>query len=400
MENKTNFLFLKFVLIALVFGIGGGIVGDIVTRAYILKDSYDIPLFGDINVPGGNFGSSGLVIESPRKVIVEQNTKALETIGSVSKNIVGIFAKKKNESDLKIVPGTSISSSYDLDKPLAQGFVLTSDGWIMSTYMPEDPQAILDKAKATTSLSQKQAWLDNYSIISKDGQVYKVSDFLSDSVAGVTFWRIDAKDLSVKQLRKISEISRGQIAIAVDFQGSSLLTALSSKYPTSLPNVLSSDRSYAELTMTDDLKRMAGSFVFNIEGDLIGVASSTGKVKPVNSFYSSLTNLLQKKAIKHPLLGVNYLELARFADANTSKILGKGALIQADEKGVAIQKGSPAEKAGLLAGDIIITANAVSLDRENTLSEVIAVEAPGNEVYLTIIRKDKEVQIKVILEGK
>lgn len=58
---------------------------------------------------------------------------------------------------------------------------------------------------------------------------------------------------------------------------------------------------------------------------------------------------------------------------------------------------SPAAKAGLQRGDIIIAVNETRLDAQNPLAEVIAKFKPGDVVTLTIQRNDAEQKLKVTL---
>ena len=93
MENNNKNPLVVIIVISLLFGIAGGIGGEIFARVYLLQNAYKVPLFGEINVPQNVYGGSNLIIESPKKVIVEQNTKVLETVNSAKKNIVGIFIR-------------------------------------------------------------------------------------------------------------------------------------------------------------------------------------------------------------------------------------------------------------------------------------------------------------------
>jgi hypothetical protein len=71
-----------------------------------------------------------------------------------------------------------------------------------------------------------------------------------------------------------------------------------------------------------------------------------------------------------------------------------------DEKGVKISgtsPGSPAEKAGLKAGDILIQFNDEKLETLYTLTDVLAKAKPGDKVKLIVVREGKNVEVEATL---
>lgn len=64
---------------------------------------------------------------------------------------------------------------------------------------------------------------------------------------------------------------------------------------------------------------------------------------------------------------------------------------------VSVTADSPAARAGLRAGDVILSVNNTSLDANNRLADVIAKFKPGDAVTLKIRRGDKEQDIRVTL---
>tara|TARA_B100000674_G_scaffold44090_1_gene30488 strand:- start:4009 stop:5673 length:1665 start_codon:yes stop_codon:yes gene_type:complete len=86
----------------------------------------------------------------------------------------------------------------------------------------------------------------------------------------------------------------------------------------------------------------------------------------------------------------------------TGQYGGIGAIIQKRDEYVMVAEpyeGWPAQKAGLIAGDIIIKINGKSTKGLNTeqVREML-VGQPGTDVELTVKRQDKEIQVKLIRE--
>ena len=61
---------------------------------------------------------------------------------------------------------------------------------------------------------------------------------------------------------------------------------------------------------------------------------------------------------------------------------------------------SPAEKAGLEVGDIILAMDGENLENKEEFSASIKEQEPGSKVTLKILRDDEEVEIEVELGEK
>ena len=75
----------------------------------------------------------------------------------------------------------------------------------------------------------------------------------------------------------------------------------------------------------------------------------------------------------------------------------KGAIIYKDQKGLAVQKNGPADKAGLKEGDVIISIDNINLDKNNDLAEMIQNYAAGDKIRLLIKRAGSEKEVEVVL---
>ena len=99
---------------------------------------------------------------------------------------------------------------------------------------------------------------------------------------------------------------------------------------------------------------------------------------------------------------MNYLDLTESLglsnDVTENRL--KGAVLIGDAKRniMAVAENSPAAKAGLKAGDIILKINNEEINERNSLTKLIQDYTPGKEIILTISREGKEQEVKVILE--
>jgi len=120
-------------------------------------------------------------------------------------------------------------------------------------------------------------------------------------------------------------------------------------------------------------------------------------VSAVNNFLAKSEEILRSR------LGLSYLSLSEALGlpASVSENRTKGAVVLGDAKRniLAVAVGSPAEAAGLKAGDIIIKVNNEEVDESNSLTKLIQDYTSGQEITLTIIRAGQESQIKVTLDA-
>ena len=388
--EKTNNKIILIVVLATIFGMLSGLVGTVVTRVYVLEKAFNVPLMGEINLSGNYFGQQGLVIRGAKKVIVEQNTKVLETINSADNSIVAIFEKKqsideKQDNNIKNI----IESAYNLKDEVGQGLVITSDGWIISSYAPK---AYSNDIATKT----KESIISDYVIIDNNKEIYSIEKIILDTVTGHSFWKIQANDLPVKVFVEAKNIHNGQMVLAVNWNGSSFLSTIVEKNKDDKKLYKTSDNFFNKIKLADDPgSDFYGSFVFNLNSDLIALIGNKGEIKLISDFAPCIDCLLGDEKIKYPELGINYLDLSDFVFSDGD--IDKGALIYADETGTAVKKGSLAEKAGLKTGDIILSINNILLDEKNKLENIFKSFSVKDEILIKYLRDNKEFEIEIIL---
>jgi S1-C subfamily serine protease len=72
-----------------------------------------------------------------------------------------------------------------------------------------------------------------------------------------------------------------------------------------------------------------------------------------------------------------------------------------DVRGVivnSVEQGSPAERAGLKQGDVVLKFNGADINDGNSLRNMVASAGPGAEANLTVLREGREQQLRAILD--
>lgn len=88
---------------------------------------------------------------------------------------------------------------------------------------------------------------------------------------------------------------------------------------------------------------------------------------------------------------------------NSGAVLGVRFGVDDDDLGVVVEElatDSPAEKAGLLAEDVILAVNSQSVTKNENLARIIAAHRPGDVVKIRYVRKGSESECEVRLASK
>jgi serine protease Do len=113
---------------------------------------------------------------------------------------------------------------------------------------------------------------------------------------------------------------------------------------------------------------------------------------PSNLAMSIIDTLKSGKKIKHGWLGVQVQPITKeFAEPLGLKDT-KGALV------ASIVKDSPAEKGGIKVGDILLEFDGKKIDKMTQLPQMVSRTEPEKKVQVKLLRKGKEVNIKVVIE--
>jgi len=374
--NKNRFF--PFVAIAVLCGLAAGVLGEIITRVYFLKD-FSIPYFSsEVNLEELNSNQSSLIIRDAKKVVVNQDVKIEETINSLRPSLVGIF----KEISVKAESEAGKNEFYKLDQPLFVGLIITSDGWVAASV----PVGI-----------KKNFNTKGYVVVTSDRKTYiidKISDFKNLPGDLMFFHLANANNLTVKKNLARKDLSLGQTVLVVNDFNNVFLSSISSLQKA--PVVLSSDSLNSRLTLAGDISNdFKNSFVFNLAGDLVALVGADQSIIPAFSYNPYWQSFLKKENNVQPYLGVNYLDLS--STKSFSLNLEKGAWLHQGEDAPAVIKNSPAQLVGLKEGDVITWVNNQEINSNNDLADLIATYSPGDTLTLAFIRDGLEKTITVKL---
>ncbi len=268
-------------------------------------------------------------------------------------------------------------------------------------------------------------------IISKDGWVL-TNDHVVGGADKVTVRLHDGRELTGKVLRDYrsdlalikldgpsyfpaarlgdsDKVKVGHWAIAIGspyrYEGSLSVGVISSLYRQqriSDFSALGRPRFYPQMIQTDAAINPgnSGGPLCNIYGEVIGINTAIesegggsigiGFAIPINAAKFVITQLMTKGHVSYGYLGISPTSITpRLASALN---VDQGALIDMEP-----YPATPAAKAGLHAGDVVIAINKKPVRNELDLRTIVAQTPPDTTVDLTVVRNGKEMALKATL---
>jgi serine protease Do len=148
-------------------------------------------------------------------------------------------------------------------------------------------------------------------------------------------------------------------------------------------------------------KGNSGGPTFDVDGDVIGVntaifSPSGGSVGiafaiPADTVKSVIAQLKDKGIVTRGWIGVQIQPVTQDIADSLGIKKAEGALVAEP------QAGSPAEKAGIKSGDVILSVNGDKVKDARSLARTISTMAPGTSVKLAILHNGKEDTVTLTL---
>lgn len=241
---------------------------------------------------------------------------------------------------------------------------------------------------------------DEVTVKLQDRREFRAKVLGSDPRTDVAVLKIDAKNLPVTPIGKSTSLQVGEwvLAIGSPFGLESTVTAgVVSATGRSL------DENAVQFIQTDVAVNPgnSGGPLINARGEVVGINSQiysqTGGYQglsfsiPIDLAVRIKDQIVATGKVEHARLGVSVQEVGQsFADSFKLES-PEGALISS------IERGSPAEKAGLKSGDVIRRANGQAIVGSADLPGMLALSKPGERVALDVWREGKLVRIDATL---
>jgi serine protease Do len=231
-------------------------------------------------------------------------------------------------------------------------------------------------------------------------QEYKAKLIAADAESDVALIKIDAKDLPTLKWGDSSKLKVGEIVFAVGnpfgLRGTVTRGIVSATGRTNVGII-----GYEDFIQTDAPINPgnSGGPLVNIDGEVVGIntaiASKSGGYMgigfaiPSNSARLVMEELLKTGKVERGLLGVNIQDLTEALAKSFGRTTTSGALVSQ------VVPGGPAAKAGVKAGDIILSYNGQQVMSASQLKVLVGQTKPDSTAKLGIWRDKKTVELSV-----
>ncbi len=266
------------------------------------------------------------------------------------------------------------------EQSLGSGVIVSPDGYIVTN------NHVVEQA-------------DEIKVILIDKKSFKAKVVGSDPKTDIAIIKIDAKGLPVLPWGDSERLQVGEFVLAIGNPfGLSHTVTMGIISAVGRADVGITD--YENFIQTDAAINPgnSGGPLVNIKGELIGINtaifSKTGGYQgigftvPSNMVRIVMDQLIKQGKVTRGWLGITIQEL-------TPEIAQKFGLKQSEGALVSdVAKGSPAHRAGMARGDIILEFNGKKVRDVATLRNMVAQSKVGSQVEIKVLRRDREITLK------
>jgi len=289
------------------------------------------------------------------------------------------------------------------------GFIISSDGVV---------------------LTNKHVTLEQgaeYTVFFSDSSKYPAKILAQDPFYDLAVLKIDQSGIAENERKTFptvklgdsSSLQIGQTVIAIGYALGEFQNTVSVGVVSGLGRNITAtgDRGFAEnlegIIQTDAAINPgnSGGPLLNLAGEVIGInvarsasGENIGFSLPINMAKRDIDQALKTGTIVYPWLGISYTVITEEMSEANNLPVDYGAWVGKDSLGkdteITVVSASPAEKAGIRKGDIILEFNGAKISPENPLAKIILEYNPNDSVVLKILRDGKEITLTAVLSER
>ncbi len=307
--------------------------------------------------------------------IIGSNTVTIKTEQSLATAVLALKDTVFGVFQGNATDGGQLSQWHTDKDYLGSAVPVTSDGWLML------PTGVPIALPLEVVINQK---------------AYAVTDHYTDSLTGLVFIKISASNLHPIQFARAEQLLAGstlvyqQVSVAgLPVFNRALLTNIN-QIDTSSKNSQIHTTESLDSWATLDTASVRSDIMFTPDGSLAGVGYGSGRLLKVRFVQNAVDKLLTRSP--YVTFGFSYVDLYRLPQSQTADKPSVGALVYANGRS-AVSAGSPAQKAGLRSGDIILSIGGETVGYNASVMELLTSKKAGETVTVKIMRQDKEQEL-------
>jgi len=293
------------------------------------------------------------------------------------------------------VVGIKVTYSYELFRGYStetegegSGIIYSEDGYIVTNYHVIEKAINDESAKVEVALEGSEEWIA--------ATIVGV-----DEVTDLAVIKIEKTGLQAAEFGTSNDLKVGDIAVAIGNPlGQEFAGTVTSGVVSALNRSVTTDGRTYKLIQTDAAINTgnSGGALANSKGEVIGIntvkivatgVEGIGFAIPSDEAVPIIKELIENKKISRPSIGIGGIDVTEAI----SKAYNLHVGVYVSE----VMTGSPAEKAGFKAGDIIIKAEGQEIKTMDELNTIKYKYKVGDTFKVTVLRDSKEVELSVVL---
>ena len=282
---------------------------------------------------------------------------------------------------------TSISTEVKVagrlrDGPSGSGFIISADGFVLTN------QHVVAES-------------ESIKVHLKDGRVFPAKKIGQDEDTDVALLKIDAKNLKAAKIGKLEALKPGAWVLAFGapfgFEHSVSAGIVSAK-GRSLPW-----NRYVPFIQSDAAinRGNSGGPLVNVNGEVVGInsqilSSNGGSIGlsfsiPIDLAMDVAQQLKATGKVARGFIGIGYQDVSDELASSFGMDRPRGAVV------TQIEKGGPADKAGIKAADVIVSIDGQAIEKSGELPFLVGSLRPGKVVKVEYLRDGKQRSVNLTI---
>ncbi|MCA0199837.1 MAG: Do family serine endopeptidase [Proteobacteria bacterium] len=241
---------------------------------------------------------------------------------------------------------------------------------------------------------------EDIAVTLKDRRTITAKVIGKDQATDLALLKIDAPDLTALPIGDMANLRVGDYVLAVG-NPFALGQTVTAGIVSALGRSGFIDQGFEDFIQTDAAINPgnSGGALVNLKGELIGIptvilSQSGGNVGigfavPTSIVTNVMNQLIQSGEVSRGRLGVAIRDLTPDLAQNLGLSINHGALVSS------VENGSPADTAGIQAGDVVVAVNGSDIEGSASLRNRVGMTPPDTKLKLSIIRDGEQRELDV-----
>ena len=374
--QRPNYALLScIILLAVLLGVvGGGIAGGVMGY-YAAQNAIPAARAVPVTNIASNPTAQPVAVTN---LTLKEDSAVIDAVRKVKPAVVTVVNRMASRRG---VLGSSVSPTAS-----GSGIIIDSKGYVVTNnHVVDGAQSLL--------------------VILSDGSKLDAKLIGTDTIADLAVIKVDGTMPAVAPLGDSGALQPGQTAIAIgsplgDFRGTVTMGVISAlnRQIGPMQGLIQTDAAINNGNsggpLINSLGQVVGINTLVVRSTNDGnVAEGLGFAIPSNLVREITSQLIAKGKVDRAYLGISYSPVDPLSTSGLNLNATYGVVVGK------VDSGTPAAKAGVQEGDVILALNSQKLDQD-ALTALLLTHKAGDTVTLTILRADKQIELKVTLAAR